>query len=122
MRPALSKYPKLRPKWITAYSAASHCKNIRNQYAHCHWQLHDKKLHFLDLDEEAKSHHDQMLEMTVTFRPIDRTLLEKQFQYFEYAAGCAYHLRDQLILKAMSASHSPASSRFQQNTDLWVPL
>jgi hypothetical protein len=40
--------------------------------------------------------------MTVTFRPIDRTLLEKQFQYFEYAAGCAYHLRDQLILKAMT--------------------
>ena len=100
MRPTLSKYPKLASKWIMAHSAANHCKNIRNQYAHCHWQLLDKKLHFLDLDEEAKSHHNQMVDMKVTFRPIDHTLLEKQFQYFEYAAGCVYYPRDQLILKA----------------------
>jgi hypothetical protein len=100
MRPALAKYPKLRAKWITAYAAANHCKNIRNQYAHCHWQLVDKNLNFIDLDDEAKSSDDPILDMTVTFRPIDRSLLEKQFKYFEYAVGCMYHLRDQLILRS----------------------
>lgn len=98
VRPALSKHPKLRSKWICAYSAANHCKDIRNQYAHCHWQSPDGKLHFLDLDDEAKSHDDQMPVMTVSYRPIDLTLLEKQYQYFEYAVGYMYYVRDQLIL------------------------
>jgi hypothetical protein len=93
----------LKDKWITAYSAISYCKNIRNQYAHCHWQLTDEKLAFLNLDEEAKS---QAGEMNVTFRLIDQPLLEEQLQYFDYAVNWLYHLRDQLILAAGKKTQS----------------
>jgi len=98
LRPLFSKYPGLTDKWITAYAVVRHCKNIRNQYAHCHWQRPDDgKLYFLNLDEEAKSSGEVL---NVTFRPIDLVLLQKQYEYFEYAAGWLYHLRDQLILRA----------------------
>ena len=85
---------KLEAKWITAYAAVRHCKNIRNQYAHCHWQVHEGRLHFMDLDKEAKSKDEAL---NVTFYPINLALIEKQFQYFEYAAGYLAFLRDRLL-------------------------
>lgn len=103
LRPAFSKH-KLKDKWITAYAAARHCKNIRNQYAHCHWQLHERKLHFMDLDEDAQTQDDVM---NVNFRPIDLTLLQQQYRYFEYAAAGLYFLRDRLMRKAGKELNSP---------------
>ena len=57
LRPAFASHG-LKEKWITAHSAVRHCKNIRNQYAHCHWQLFEEKLFFLDLDEDAEVRDD----------------------------------------------------------------
>ncbi len=96
LRPAFAKH-KLRDKWITAYSAADHCKKIRNQYAHCHWQLHEDKLHFVDLDQDAGETKEEIL--NVTFYPIDLALIERQYTYFEYALAWLYCLYDRLLRK-----------------------
>jgi hypothetical protein len=97
LRPEFSKHRKLKDKWITAYSALRHCKNIRNQYAHCHWQLHEGKLSFIDLDQDAQADDDVL---KVGFRPIDLPLLQRQNEYFEYAASWLYFLRDRLMRAA----------------------
>lgn len=94
LRPAFAKHG-LKDKWITAYSAVRQCKNIRNQYAHCHWQLFDGKLFFIDLDEDSEAHDN----LDVLYRPIDLALLTRQNAYFEYAAAMLYYLSDQLQLK-----------------------
>jgi hypothetical protein len=94
LRPAFARHG-LKNKWITAYSAVRHCKNIRNQYAHCHWQLFNEQLFFIDLDEDAEAHDN----LDVLIRPIDLALLQLQHAYFEFAAAMLYYLSDQLQLK-----------------------
>jgi hypothetical protein len=95
LRPTFSRH-QLEAKWITAFSAANHCKNIRNQYAHCHWQLHEGKLYFINLDEEATDNGEIL---NVTFFPIDLSLIERQYAYLEYAAAYLYFLDDRLARK-----------------------
>jgi hypothetical protein len=93
IRPVCAKH-NLKSKWINAHSAAKHCKSLRNQYAHCHWQLWNGTLSFLDLDSESRLPGEE--DMEVTLQPIDRALILKQHQYFEYAALCLYFVRDRL--------------------------
>jgi hypothetical protein len=95
LRPVLAKF-KLKDKWIAAYSATKHCKNLRNQYAHCHWQLWNGKLYFMDLDEEVRNAGDGDGDLEVSLRPIDFLLVDRQFAYFEYTLSCLYFLRDRL--------------------------
>jgi hypothetical protein len=93
LRPIFSKH-ELEAKWINAFCAADHCKNIRNQYAHCHWQLSHGKLHFIDMDEDSRSTDETL---SVTLRPIDLPLIERQHLYFQYALFCLYFLHDRLM-------------------------
>jgi hypothetical protein len=93
LRPVFAARGNLEDKWITAYAAIRHCKNIRNQYAHCHWRIHKGKLCFIDLDEEAKSHYGPM---HVVYRPVDLALLERQFLYFGYAIDYLYFFYEKL--------------------------
>jgi SAM domain (Sterile alpha motif) len=42
--------------WGNGIGAARVCKNIRNQYAHCHWRrFPDEALRFINLDQEVTS-------------------------------------------------------------------
>jgi hypothetical protein len=91
MRPAFSKV-RLGSKWDNAMGAAKHCKSIRNQYAHCHWQHHDETLRFANFDVDARSKDGTL---KVTLLPIDLDLLEKQRRYFEYALDWLYYLDDE---------------------------
>jgi hypothetical protein len=95
LRPAMIKL-KLADDWITAFSAAGCCKNIRNQYAHCHWHIEDGEIFFVDLDDDAKAKDDIM---RVNLRPINLTLIQRQHDYFEYALGWLYFMKDALKLK-----------------------
>jgi hypothetical protein len=89
IRPELAKIG-LAGKWDNAYGAAKHCKNIRNQYAHCHWQNHlPLGLSFMNLDAMASGRGDNL---TVTFEPIDLALIESQHQYFDYTTKLLYFL------------------------------
>jgi hypothetical protein len=65
LRPAYRK-ADLEGKWGVAIGAAKHCKNIRNQYAHCHWQISsdERSLYFINLDAEVSSSSEK-LQVTV---------------------------------------------------------
>lgn len=93
LRPIFAKH-KLQDKWISAYAACRFCKGIRNQYAHCHWMAPGGHLHFMNLDEAAKSSATELL--TVPLRPVEITLIRQQHEYFEYAQASIYYLLDKL--------------------------
>jgi hypothetical protein len=89
LRPAMGK-AGLKPQWGIALGAARHCKNIRNQYAHCHWWYDEGVgLCFMNLDEEVSSKEGAL---EVTFKPINLGLLKEQHLYFSYALDCLYYL------------------------------
>jgi hypothetical protein len=102
LRPAFTKVG-LGGKWGNALGAARACKNIRNQYAHCHWQIYQGQLRFMDLDTEAQSPEG---EVSVKFWPIDGPLLARQLEYFEYALQLLYYLHAEYQVKiGIEASH-----------------
>jgi hypothetical protein len=56
------------------------CKQIRNQYAHCHWADHNEKgLAFADLDKAAKKSEPHL-----TWHYVDAPLLQQQEACFCY--------------------------------------
>ena len=64
-----------------AMAAVGHCKNYRNQYAHCHWAECGGILYFTQLETTAKK---KGANCTVLNIPITVQLLEKQWKYFEF--------------------------------------
>jgi hypothetical protein len=90
-RPALRKFD-LEGKWGSAIGAARLCKNIRNQYAHCHWQIYEDRLCFLNLDAVAQSSADNIQVAPI---PIELDLIQYQHAYFEYAIGWLYFLQSE---------------------------
>jgi hypothetical protein len=95
VRPAFAKVG-LAPKWGNALGAARVCKGIRNQYAHCHWQVYNGQLRFMDLDTEAQSPEGAM---QVSFWPIDGPLIARQLEFFEYALSSLYYLQAEYWVK-----------------------
>lgn len=83
-------------KWGNAFGAAKACKNIRNQYAHCHWQVYEGQLRFMNLDAEAQLPEG---EIKVAFRPVDWPLIARQLNYFEYTLDFLYFLQAEYHLK-----------------------
>lgn len=71
---------KLGAAWEDAYGAFKFCKNIRNSYAHSTW-ISDPHgtLRFGDLEKSAKTAVGQS---KISFRPLTKPILEKQFAYF----------------------------------------
>ena len=63
-------------------NAANHCKNIRNQYAHCTYIADGSVLRFANLETTAKGKGEQC---QVVASPISLELLKKQRSYFDYA-------------------------------------
>ena len=104
MRPAFMRR-KLGGKWSGAIGAARKCKAIRNQYAHCHWQLLGEpgKLYFLNLDIDAQAAEGPIKASHI---PLLLSLLEKQETYFVYALDCLYYLEAEYKkLAGRSSSH-----------------
>jgi hypothetical protein len=89
LRPPFTKVG-LASKWGNVLGAARACKNIRNQYAHCHWQIYKGQLRFMDLDTEAQSPEG---DVSVAFWPVDGPLIAKQLEFFEYALQSLYYLK-----------------------------
>ena len=63
-------------------TAAFHCKNIRNQYAHCTFVADSEVLRLAQLEETAKTKGESC---QVVLRAITRDFLGKQSAYFDYA-------------------------------------
>jgi hypothetical protein len=91
LRPEMDAFG-LGGKWGNALGALRYCKEVRNQYAHCHWfKDGEKPLCFMNLDSDVTSASGEVI---VQFEPVDLPLIQKQHQYFEYTLGVLYFLED----------------------------
>jgi hypothetical protein len=103
LRPAFTAIG-LGPKWGNALGAVRACKSIRNQYAHCHWQIHQGQLAFMNLDEHAKSPEG---DVQISYRHIDGPLIAEQLMFFENALQSLYWLEAEYQVKVgREASHT----------------
>ena len=104
IRPAYAKVG-LEAKWGNAIGAVRVCKNIRNQYAHCHWQvLKDGVLRFMNLDVDAAVSEGSVQPRLI---PLSLDLLERQFLYLEYALDWLYFLDvEYQVLAGRLSSHN----------------
>lgn len=95
IRPIFTKVG-LGGKWGNAVGAARVCKNVRNQYAHCHWLLTDGILRFVNLDAEAGAADGPL---NVEAIPLKIDLLGWQLDYFKYALDWLYYLHAEYNLR-----------------------
>lgn len=82
--------------------ALRHCRNIRNTYAHCHWQTPDGRLSYCDLQETAKTQSNTRLQ----FVSAELDFLDEQLSYFTYCSDGLLWLR-QVFEHKNSAGPSP---------------
>jgi hypothetical protein len=91
-RPAYNKIG-LGGAWGNAIGAARACKNIRNQYAHCHWRrFPNGTLRFINLDQDVTSEAGTPLIADAIRVELD--LLQRQKEYFEHTASLLYYLEE----------------------------
>jgi hypothetical protein len=68
------------------------CREIRNQYAHCHWYYTSHEgLCFLNLENSAKKSHP-IIDVTDGRQRLDAELLIKLEAYFKYVQKCFWYL------------------------------
>jgi hypothetical protein len=96
IRPGFKKVD-LDGKWSNAYGAAKICKNIRNQYAHCHWLPVGSIMTFLDFDSDARQPEG---EIKLTQKTFNLVLLSSQQQYFEYCLEMIWFLEQEYKKRA----------------------
>ena len=93
LRPFFETTLRIAGAWTNTLGALRYCKNVRNQYAHCHW--HNPAtiplgLCFLNMDHDADSPEGTL---NVHFYPTDLLLLQKQHEYFEYTLDWLFYLQ-----------------------------
>src|SRR5262249_8683986 len=70
------------------------CRQIRNQYSHCHWYWTAQEgLCFINLEELAKQ-PTAIPSLTANRHPVGVPLLQQQEDYFWYVRQCFMHLGD----------------------------
>jgi hypothetical protein len=70
------------------------CREIRNQYAHCHWYwTQSEGLCFVNLEELAKQ-PTSIENLTGTRHPIKLPLLKEQEAFFDYVKETLWYLAD----------------------------
>lgn len=88
-----------------------HCKSIRNQYAHCHWNSENKNaLYFVKLEKAAKTRSTEL-----KWRKIDLTLLRHQENFFLLTDNCLKYLHVELRARAAgkrAKNKTPIPSEF----------
>jgi len=87
-----------------AFDAMNHCKNIRNQYAHCIWIGDGGILRFANLEEAAKSKGEKC---QVVSHPLTLALLRNQWAYFEYADHALLWVNQEYRKKHKQELHGP---------------
>lgn len=87
---------KLTALYDSAIEAMIHCRDIRNQYAHCHWADDDKNIFFVNLEETAK----QADTTKHKFRHIDLNILHVQINYFGYTLRLLEYMEHEYLSRA----------------------
>ena len=102
MRPRYDAVGLINP-YSEAIADMGWCRQVRNQYAHCHWIPISGGLGFFDLEDAAKSNTRIRLKR----RDLDLSLLQEQESYFCYVAECFWHLyHEYQRLSGQLKSHS----------------
>jgi hypothetical protein len=80
----------LGPAFSEAIADMGYCRQIRNQFAHCHWYDSESTgLAFVQLENTAKGHAP----VTLDFRSIGAGILMRQEKYFVYVRNCLFYLQ-----------------------------
>ena len=88
----------LKTEYENVYTSMKHCKNIRNQYAHCHWADHSKAgLFFTNLEELANEKEQKIL--TFDWLHVDVKLLDDQENYFMYCRDYLNFLQQEIRVR-----------------------
>jgi hypothetical protein len=84
----------LGPDYDTAMADMDWCRELRNQYAHCHrYDAPEEGLYFVDLEQAAKM-VEPIANVTDGRKPIDLILLIEQHDFFKYVQRCFWHLEN----------------------------
>src|SRR5690242_17572934 len=83
MQPVYIK-AKMGRDYAETFKAISHCRTIRNQYAHCHLAPRGSggDLSFVSFEDAATANGG---DMTITIRRVSPDLLRRQEDHFEFA-------------------------------------
>lgn len=99
---------KLGGQLKEALDAMGHCKNIRNQYAHCTWMSKPERLTFANLEEPAKSKGPSAI---IVFRPLTIRLLREQWEYLQYTDRLLIWLNQQYRRKTKRPLEGPITPK-----------
>ena len=97
----LYEQAELGNEFDEAITAMDHCREIRNQYAHCKWyDDYSGSLAFVDLEELAQVNQLVVSIRGLTIHHVDAPLLKAQLKYFEYTSNCLVWLNFEVSLRA----------------------
>jgi hypothetical protein len=88
----------LEAEYADAYAAVDRCRQIRNQYAHCHWSGDFGRLQFTNLERVVEKKNNELM---FGFTPVDFPLLQEQEAYFSYSLECLWFLYAEARLRAV---------------------
>jgi hypothetical protein len=99
---------KLGTEFSEAIGGARYCLQIRNQYAHCNWQLlDDGALGFVNLEEVAYKNEAFGSGVALTLHRLTPELLESQEDYFIHVGRCLNYLQHEARFRAGKAQTQP---------------
>lgn len=82
-------------KYLIAIAGIHWCREVRNQYAHCHWyDTKDEGLCFINLEDAAKRNRNCLLPLKLHRIPVNEALLLQQEAYFKHVQKCFWHLEE----------------------------
>lgn len=104
MRPAFAK-AGLAGRYERMWGQLKHCKTIRNQYAHCHWERANGKLYLTNYDEAAKK--SSLRPFQPLLFNVDATLLALQEKCFQDTLFVLFDLSDEYANHLRDPKHKP---------------
>lgn len=107
----------LRPLLTETLADMDWCREIRNQYAHCHWYWTEQGLCFVNLEALAKR-PTPIKSPTVGRLSLSLSLLQQQVDYLFYVKECFWNLQHELLKWA----GKPSSHSFARPSKILRPI
>ena len=110
---------ELSAKFGECIGAITHCRKIRNQYAHAQWMSYNGFLHFL----RAENVNFNRPFEEIKWKSTSIGVLKDQLSYFEYARECLVWIEHKLAVpgKALQWPQHMRQPPLQDRDDLNIP-
>ena len=95
MRPAVAKH-KLEDALEIVVEQFDNCREIRNRYAHCHWDHIGSSLSYFDMEAAVKQTEFSILLQQL---PISASQLDEEFRYFAHCSQGLLFLEEEINLR-----------------------